>query len=71
MSADPPSRATRAARTAALRNPVTQLTQRIDLVLTHGAAHGIGAEVITGDVPANPPPFWASDHAGVVATVEV
>jgi endonuclease/exonuclease/phosphatase family metal-dependent hydrolase len=54
-----------------LINPVSQLTQRIDLVLTHGAAHGIEAHLDTGAIADGGPPFWASDHAGVVATVEV
>jgi endonuclease/exonuclease/phosphatase family metal-dependent hydrolase len=54
-----------------LINPVSQLTQRIDLVLTHGAAHGIEAHVDIGAITDGVPPLWASDHAGVVATVEV
>jgi endonuclease/exonuclease/phosphatase family metal-dependent hydrolase len=54
-----------------LDNPVSQLTQRIDLVLTHGAAHGIEAHVDAGAIADGGPPFWASDHAGVVATVAV
>ena len=55
----------------ALSNPVSQLSQRIDLVLTHGAAYGIGAHVDTQAIATGTPPFWASDHAGVVATIEV
>ena len=55
----------------ALTNLVSKLTQRIDLVLTHGGAHGVEAHVDTGAIASAAPPFWASDHAAVVATVEV
>ncbi|GAA4407502.1 hypothetical protein GCM10023168_23630 [Fodinibacter luteus] len=54
-----------------LTNPTSQLRSRIDLVLTHGAVRPVSAEVV-GDTPFSAtPPLWASDHAGVVATVRV
>ena len=54
-----------------LTNPVSALHTRIDLVLTHGAVKAKSAEVV-GDQPIGAtPPFWASDHAGVVATLNL
>ena len=61
-----------------LTNPVSQLDQRIDLVLVHGAVRTVEAHVV-GDEPfrspAQPPqqprPIWPSDHAGVVATLRL
>ncbi len=50
---------------------MSQLRTRIDLVLTHGRVHAKSAEVV-GDQPiGTSPPFWASDHAGVVATLRL
>ena len=53
----------------ALNNPVSTLRTRIDLVLSRGAARSVpDRAVVVGDVPfQGAPPFWASDHAGVVA----
>jgi hypothetical protein len=53
-------------------NPVSQLYQRIDLVLTHGRVFPWGAILIGAD-PRNrmPDGLWPSDHAGVVAGVIV
>ena len=56
-----------------LTNPVSQLRTRIDLILTHGpvrarAAHVVGDTPVAGVVG---PPFWASDHAGVVARLRL
>jgi endonuclease/exonuclease/phosphatase family metal-dependent hydrolase len=53
-------------------NPVSQLYQRIDLVLTHGRVFPWGAALIGAD-PRNrmPDGLWPSDHAGVVAGVIV
>jgi endonuclease/exonuclease/phosphatase family metal-dependent hydrolase len=56
-----------------LTNLDSRLATRIDLVLTHGAvwskeAHVVGDTVIPGAVA---PPFWASDHAGVVAKLRL
>jgi endonuclease/exonuclease/phosphatase family metal-dependent hydrolase len=54
----------------ALTNPVSQLTTRIDLVLTRGFRTR-SAEVV-GDTPFQAMvPFWASDHAGVVARMRL
>ena len=56
---------------ATLTNPVSQLHSRIDLVLTHGAVRPVSSHVV-GNTPFEAqPPFWASDHAGVVATVRL
>jgi len=54
-----------------LSNPVSQLHTRIDLVLTHGPVHAESAEVVNDKPIASTPPLWASDHAGVVATLEL
>jgi len=53
-------------------NPVSQLYQRIDLVLTHGKVTPWGIELI-GSNPASrlPDGLWPSDHAAVVAGVLV
>lgn len=60
-------------QSSALTNPASALASRIDLILSRGAArsHGDEAEVI-GDTPFQEvPPFWPSDHAGVVATLHL
>jgi hypothetical protein len=53
-------------------NPVSQLYQRIDLVLTHGKVTPWETELI-GTNPASrlPDGLWPSDHAAVVAGVLV
>jgi len=53
-------------------NPVSQLYQRIDLVLTHGSVSPWGA-VLIGDNPRSrlPDGLWPSDHAALVAGVVV
>ena len=54
-----------------LSNPVSQLSTRIDLVLLHGPVRAQEAHVV-GDTPfQGVAPRWASDHAGVVATVRL
>jgi hypothetical protein len=54
-----------------LTNPTSQLGSRIDLVLARQGARAVSAEVV-GDVPfSSLPPLWASDHAGVVATLRL
>ena len=51
--------------------PTSQLHERIDLVLSHGALQPVSA-TRTGATPFQAaPPFWASDHAGVVATLRI
>jgi len=55
----------------ALNNPVSTLQTRIDLVLGRGSARSEGAALI-GNTPFQAtPPFWPSDHAGVVATMRL
>ena len=54
-----------------LTNFPSDLTSRIDLVLTHAAARAQSAEVI-GDQPFQAiPPLYPSDHAGVAAVVRI
>ena len=55
-----------------IRNPESQLTRRIDLVLFRGDFGVIGIDVVGAD-PADRTPsgLWPSDHAGVVATLAV
>jgi endonuclease/exonuclease/phosphatase family metal-dependent hydrolase len=57
----------------ALNNPVSTLRTRIDLILSRGAARSDGDEAqLIGDTPFEAvPPFWPSDHAGVVAEVRL
>ncbi len=57
----------------ALNNPVSTLRTRIDLILSRGAARSDGDEAeLVGDTPFQAaPPFWPSDHAGVVAEVRL
>jgi endonuclease/exonuclease/phosphatase family metal-dependent hydrolase len=57
----------------ALNNPVSTLQTRIDLILSRGAARADGDEAeLIGDTPfQEAPPFWLSDHAGVVAEVSL
>jgi len=53
-------------------NPVSELYQRIDLVLTHGSVRPWGAVLIGADVQSRlPDGLWPSDHAAVVAGVAV
>ena len=53
-------------------NPISQLYQRIDLVLTHGSVAPWGAAVVGADPRSRMPDgLWPSDHAGVVAGVIV
>jgi endonuclease/exonuclease/phosphatase family metal-dependent hydrolase len=57
----------------ALNNPVSTLQTRIDLILSRGAARSDGDEAeLIGDTPFQAtPPFWPSDHAGVVGTLHL
>jgi endonuclease/exonuclease/phosphatase family metal-dependent hydrolase len=56
-----------------LNNPVSTLKTRIDLILTRGAARSNGDEAeLVGDTPfQGAPPFWPSDHAGVVSVLHL
>jgi hypothetical protein len=49
------------------------LRTRIDLILSRGAARSNGDEAeLVGDTPFQAaPPFWPSDHAGVVSIVHL
>ena len=54
-----------------LDNPQSQLRTRIDLILLHGPVRAREAHVV-GDAPIQADqPRWASDHAGVVATLRL
>jgi endonuclease/exonuclease/phosphatase family metal-dependent hydrolase len=57
----------------ALNNPVSTLQTRIDLILSRGAARSSGDEAeLIGNTPFQAtPPFWPSDHAGVVSTLQL
>jgi endonuclease/exonuclease/phosphatase family metal-dependent hydrolase len=52
-----------------LANPNPQLTERIDLVLFRGNLRVSEIQVVGGTKSASG--VWASDHAGVVATIDV
>ncbi|WP_143447709.1 endonuclease/exonuclease/phosphatase family protein [Kineosporia sp. R_H_3] len=54
-----------------LTNPVSQLRSRIDLVLARSGARAVSAKVVGATPFQAAPPFWASDHAGVVAVIEL
>lgn len=56
-----------------LNNPVSTLKTRIDLILSRGAARSSGDEAeLVGDTPFQAePPFWPSDHAGVVSVLHL
>ena len=47
------------------------LTSRIDLILTRGPIRALSAETVGVQEFQKVPPLWASDHAGVVATVRI
>jgi len=57
----------------ALNNTDSTLRSRIDLVLSRGAARSDGGQAtLVGDTPFQAvPPFWPSDHAGVVARLKL
>lgn len=57
----------------ALNNPVSTLRTRIDLILARGAARSDGDDAhLIGDTPFQAtPPFWPSDHAGVVSELSL
>ena len=55
-----------------LTNLVSQLSTRIDLILTRGAVNGSDPDYLLGAMappPQRPGPRWASDHAGVVEDI--
>ncbi len=53
-----------------LVDPVSRLGTRIDLVLAH-AVHPLSSHVVGATPFQASPPFWASDHAGVVTTLRL
>jgi len=53
-----------------LNNPTSTLDQRIDYVLTR-LALPTSAHLLLGEIQGSPLPHWASDHAGLVATVHL
>ncbi len=57
----------------ALNNPVSTFRTRIDLILSRGAARSDGDDAhLIGDTPFQAtPPFWPSDHAGVVSELHL
>jgi endonuclease/exonuclease/phosphatase family metal-dependent hydrolase len=57
----------------ALNNPVSTFRTRIDLILSRGAARSDGDDAhLIGDTPFQAtPPFWPSDHAGVVSQLSL
>jgi len=56
----------------ALNNPVSTLGSRIDLILSRASARSTGQAEVVGDTPFQAePPFWPSDHAGVVSTLRI
>ena len=56
----------------ALNNPVSTFRTRIDLILSRGAARPTGDAELVGDTPFQAtPPFWPSDHAGVVSELRL
>ena len=59
-------------QSSTLTNTSSQLRTRIDLVLTHGPVRAKAAAVVgASPISAWMPPFWSSDHAGVVATLRL
>lgn len=60
-------------QSSALTNLDSRLRTRIDLVLTHGRVR-VGSARVVGARPfttTGPGPYWASDHAGVVARLRL
>jgi endonuclease/exonuclease/phosphatase family metal-dependent hydrolase len=53
-----------------LNNPKSKLTSRIDYVLTRRALP-TSAQRLLGEIAKSAVPHWASDHAGVVATIRL
>jgi endonuclease/exonuclease/phosphatase family metal-dependent hydrolase len=58
-------------QSSALVNFPTDLSSRIDLILTMGAARALRTKLIGDEVFQGIPPLWASDHAGVISEVRI
>jgi endonuclease/exonuclease/phosphatase family metal-dependent hydrolase len=56
-------------QSSALVNPVSELSSRIDLILTMGRARGFLTQRVGHRTFQDIPPYWASDHAGVITRV--
>jgi endonuclease/exonuclease/phosphatase family metal-dependent hydrolase len=54
-----------------LNNPVSQLSNRYDYIFERGFSAIGGALLVGNTVFENVRPLWASDHAGVIGTVDV
>ncbi len=54
-----------------LSNPTSLLHERIDFILTHAASRALDAKIIGDTTIGSAPPFWSSDHAGVVSTIRI
>lgn len=56
---------------ADLSNATSDLFERIDLIFTNGGI-GVSSAQLVGDQPiGSGVPYWASDHAGVVASLKL
>ncbi len=58
-------------QSSTLVNVTSQAQSRIDLVLTRGPIRPLSAALVGAQRFRSTPPLWASDHAGVVATVRL
>jgi endonuclease/exonuclease/phosphatase family metal-dependent hydrolase len=58
-------------QSASLTNATSRLRTRIDLILLHGPVRAREAHVVGDRRISGTPPLWASDHAGVVATLRL
>jgi endonuclease/exonuclease/phosphatase family metal-dependent hydrolase len=54
-----------------LDNPVSQLSNRFDYIFERGFSSIDGALLVGNTIFENVRPLWASDHAGVIGTVDV
>ena len=54
-----------------LDNSISTLFERLDLVLLRGGLGIAGAELVGTEPDLTAPPFWPSDHAGLVATLRI
>ena len=55
-----------------LRNPTSQLQQRLDWILYRGPARAVSATVVGADAhDRTPEGMWPSDHAGVLARLQL
>lgn len=54
-----------------LGNVNSILDERIDLILSHGAARAQRRKGRGSPLLGATPPYWPSDHAGVVSTIRI